>query len=330
MTVLVTGATGFLGRATVARLAADGMTVRALVRRRDAALPGGVQRVMGDLAGPADLAGLVDGVDTVVHCAAHMGDGDRRRHAAVTVRGTERLLRAAVDARVRRFVHVSTIAVHGRGMAGALLPPDGELEPTPALRDDYAWAKAAAERWVRLYGAETGLETVVLRPGIIYGPGRDFVARVARRLAGPLHLVGGGRRMLLPLVHRDDVVEAIVRVLALAAPPPTPLALVGPDSPTQGRWLARKNREGGRLRTVALPLELMAPLAGWLADRHGAADGRSRLTAFAWTAQAARYDVAPTATALGWTPAIGIDDGVAPATPAPAPEGANGAGAGLQ
>src|SRR4029453_13935666 len=123
-------------------------------------------------------------------------------------------------ARVGRVVHLSTLAVYGRKGDGQFVRPADGFDPFPELRDDYAWSKIAAERWVRLYRAPARLDAVVLRPGIVYGGRRDFVARVARRGIGPLLVVLGSPEMLLPLVHVHDVAGAVPAALRTRRPPP--------------------------------------------------------------------------------------------------------------
>jgi nucleoside-diphosphate-sugar epimerase len=314
MRVLVTGATGELGRPLVARLLAEGCAVRALVRRPDAMLPTAVERAVGDLAAPASLAAAVAGMDVVVHAGAHLGDGGRVRHAQVNAAGTRAILAAAADAGVARAIHVSTVAVHGRRAHEDVLGPWAPCDPEPERRDDYAWSKIAAEGWAACVARETGLPIAVLRPGIIWGGRRRFLARVARRAPGAGLLVLGTPDMRLPMVHVDDVVEAAWRACSAARVPATPLHVVGPDEPTQAAWLAAHGGDAsGRVVYLAAGALLARLAAGPVPAR--ARDLAHRL---AWATQSVRFDPAPTAAALGWRPAI-------PATsprPAPAPAGA--------
>ena len=120
-------------------------------------------------------------------------------------------------------------------------------------------------------GRQGVLDPVVLRPGIVYGGRRDFLARVARRGPRGLLLVLGSPTMRLPLVHVRDVAEAVVRALRLARAPAAPLDLVGPRPPTQAEWLARRRATGDE-RLVPLYL----PVARRAAGAHGAARSRAR------------------------------------------------------
>jgi len=257
----------------------------------------------------------------VVHAAAHLGGGARALHARVNAGGTDLVCSACAAADVRRLVHVSTIAVHGWQPRGTTVAPEDAAEPLPERRDDYAWSKIQAERWVRLHRAAHGLDAVVLRLGIVHGAGRAPLGRVVRRLPGGVLLAAGAPWARLPLVHVDDVADAVARALTIASAPATPLAVVGPDQPTHADWLAALARRGeAPARVVWLPL---AP-ARWLAAvgvtrDHAAA---SRAYALAWTCQGVRYDTAPTRRALGWTPTRAALDGAAAtrvAGPAPTP-----------
>ncbi len=321
MTVAVTGATGYVGGAFVARLLAAGASLRALVRNPEAPLPSGVERATLDLAAPVGLDAELRGVDVLVHCAAEQRSPSRARHRLVNVAGTRAVLEAASAAGVRRVVHVSTIAVYPRREPGAVVSPDDPVDPFPDLREPYAWSKIGAERWVELHRRASALDLVTLRLGIVYGRGRDVVARVHRRVAGPLVVVAGTPTMLLPLVHVDDVAEAVWRVVEARRVPLPVLHVVGPETPTQRSYLARR---AAQRRERTWPVYVPLGLARTIAERRAwaqalARPGRaSRATTLAWVAQRVRYDMRPTERALGWAPRISIDDGLR----GPAPAGA--------
>jgi 2-alkyl-3-oxoalkanoate reductase len=307
--VLVTGATGEVGRHVTARLLAGGAAARALCRTEPHALPRDVEVARGDLTEPQTLEPAVAGVDAIVHCAAHLGDGGRALHCRVNVGGTRALLAAAHRAHVSRVVHLSTVAVYGRKGDGQVVRPADGHDPFPELRDDYAWSKIGAERWVDLYRVHCGLEAVVLRPGIVYGGRRDFVARVTRRAVGPLLVVLGSPGMLLPLVHVGDVAEAVLRALRTRSVPAEPLDLVGPGMPTQAEYLASWSAaRGERVVPVYVPAaRLLRRVAGL--ERPQAA--RALAYRLAWATQSVRYDGGPLARALGWCPSMDLSQGLA-------------------
>jgi predicted dehydrogenase/nucleoside-diphosphate-sugar epimerase len=216
--VLVTGATGFIGcRVAEILELREGCQVRALVHNpgsaaRLARLP--VEMVLGDLTSPADMARAVEGCDAVVHCAVPPSWWPWRQAKAVTVGGTRNLAKAAHAAGVARFVHVSTIAVYGSNVAGAV------NEATPVRPDRgsvYGHSKLRAEHAVQRV-TQDGLPTVILRPAHVYGPfGKTFTTRPLQSLArGELVLVGGDE-IAANMIYVDNVAGAIARALGAPA-----------------------------------------------------------------------------------------------------------------
>ena len=314
MTVLVTGASGYLGRAVAERLVAEGARVLGLIRRPQAPLPSGVRPVLIDLEGdPQALEPALSGAEVLVHCAAHLGDGARDRFRRVNVAGTHALLDAAVRARVKRFVHVSSIAVYGWARPGSVVGPEYGYEPCPELRDDYAWSKIEADRWVDLYRARGLLEMTTLRPGIIYGRGREFVARMSRVVGGRMRVIFGSPRMRVPLVHVTDVVDAILHAVTRTSRANRPVNVVGPDCPTQAEYLAlRRERRGEHAKPVYVPM-MPARLAARVASsraRFRVPSRRDLGYCLAWAAQEVTYDLRPAAAELGWAPRIPVSDGL--------------------
>ncbi|MEQ1564244.1 MAG: NAD(P)-dependent oxidoreductase [Myxococcota bacterium] len=205
MTWLVTGSTGFVGRATVARLVAQGETVLAATRDPSRAPPGA--RAVAWTAGEAlPLAG----VDVVVHAAAtrparYDDPAEAERCLAVNATATGALVTAAAAAGVGRFVYLSA----GNAYAPLDRPAreDDPIDPT-GRATYYLGSKICGEWWVR---AARGLTTAVLRPGAIYGPGMPpgMVPTFRQRLAaGDVVVVADGGRYRADLVYVDDVVDA--------------------------------------------------------------------------------------------------------------------------
>jgi UDP-glucose 4-epimerase len=207
----VTGGSGFLGRALVARLAAD-QPVRVLARREGRwtgwCREAGIDVVLGDLADPGALVRLVREAEVVYHCAAFMGKRNPAASVAVNVEGTRRVARAAARADVGRFVSVSSISVFGATRA----PGDTITEQIAPAHIDrlnhYARTKYLGECAVRDVARETGLSSVIVRPTNVYGPdaGPWFhqYARLVRRLPVALGSVP------IDLVFVDDVVAALL------------------------------------------------------------------------------------------------------------------------
>lgn len=218
--VLVTGATGFVGTALVARLRAGGHTVRAAVRRDlppELAADPGVETVPVAALDPgADWRAALDGVDAVIHAAARVhqmnedadtADADYHRENA---EATGALARAAGARGVGRFVLVSTVKVLGEATGAA--PFDDSTPPAPA--DPYGRSKLAAERALAAVAAETGMAAVALRPPLVYGPGVGANFRALMRLATlPAPLPLGAIHNRRSLIARTNLADA----LALAA-----------------------------------------------------------------------------------------------------------------
>jgi nucleoside-diphosphate-sugar epimerase len=209
-TILITGATGFIGGRLVEYLVPHCKAqVRALVRNygravRLARWP--IDLVPGDLMDPDSLHKAVANCDLVFHCA-YGSTGDAATQRAVTVDGTRNLMEASLIAKVKRVIHVSTIAVHG---------PDPGLtvdENTPLRYSDdvYADAKLDAEETVRQYAQDRGLPVVIVRPTIVYGPraGGWTVGPVNRIKRGKQSLIEGGSG-IANHVYVDDVVQALL------------------------------------------------------------------------------------------------------------------------
>jgi len=204
--VLVTGANGFVGRPLCRHLVRAGWTVRAAVRRREAVdlLPAGVEPHL--LAGDAPWDAAVAGVERVVHLisrAAHRHGRDRARRLAADVEGTRRLGLSCLRAGVRRLVYVSSIKAVGEG-AGS---PYDERSPCRP-RDAYGRAKLEAERLVQ--GLPGPLETVVVRPPLVYGPGvKGNLLRLLRLVALPVPLPLSRVDNRRSLVHVDNLAGAL-------------------------------------------------------------------------------------------------------------------------
>ncbi|MBN2191404.1 MAG: NAD-dependent epimerase/dehydratase family protein [Polyangiaceae bacterium] len=173
-TILVTGATGCLGRAVVARLARGGHRVIA-ASRHATTHPGGfperVLPVVMDVTRPETIDPALEGVDVVVHAAARIGDwGGREEFLSVIRDGTRNLVAACATRQLTRFVHVSSVlfyGLHGSGvMTEGMLP--GHMT-TP-----YAEGKVAAEEIVREAQRTDGLRAVILRPANFFGPGSQL------------------------------------------------------------------------------------------------------------------------------------------------------------
>jgi nucleoside-diphosphate-sugar epimerase len=313
--ILVTGAGGFIGSEVVRSLAAEpGLRVRAGTRD-GRAFAGEVEACRLDVCDPASLRAALAGIDGVVHCAV----GGRR----TTVEGTSLLLGAARAAGVRRVVHLSSIAVYGAA-------PGRVAESTPVLPAagrGYAHWKAAAEAQCR---QETGVDVIVLRPAIVYGPGsQQWIVRPARRLLsgawGALGRLGSGT--CNPVHVRDVAAACLAALRAPADAAGEAFNISGPETLDWDAWHARLAAALGcpppprlsvwtwrRRALVGLPCRALArlvPPAGRHLDRWilaGLAPSERALFALA-----ASYPTDKAAARLGWRPRIGLAEGLAEA-----------------
>ena len=216
MTVLVTGAAGFLGSHVTDLLLARGERPRALIRpgdSPDSLAAAGVDIYAADIADRAAIGAALRGADRVVHCAARTGPwGPAPEYQRTNVRGLETLVRTALGAGVRRFVHVSSITVHGNDVGG-------EADESAPLREEpnpYSRSKVAGERLLERLIRDEGAPVTIARPGWIYGP-RDTAsfARFARMIEkGQMIMFGAGANHL-PLIYVRDAAEGVL--LASAA-----------------------------------------------------------------------------------------------------------------
>ena len=209
-TVFITGGSGFIGSRLAARLVEEGHRVRCLLRSTSDAtrLKGlAVRRVEGDVRDRGSLEAGMDGAEVVIHAAARVSDwGAYRLFEEVNLQGTKNAAEAALRAGVRRFVFVSSTAVHGFP-GGRYLTEDAPMPPTPFA---YCETKKAAEQWLFRWGKAVPMEITAVRPGNVFGPGdRMFMGPFLQALVrGRMGYIGGGRAWTCP-AFVDHVVEGI-------------------------------------------------------------------------------------------------------------------------
>ena len=217
-TVLLTGATGFVGSHVAEALVRRGDTVRTLARTgSDTAFLEtlGVKVVRGDLTDANALKAAVEGCDVVVHCAAKVGDwGPVDGYRAVNVEGLRNLLDATLGRPLHRFVHVSSLGVYAaRHHYGT-----DETEPLPDDHiDGYTQSKVEAERLALQYHRKQHVPVTILRPGFVYGPrDRMVLPRLADRLKERSVIYIARGRYALNTVYVGNVADAVL--LAIDAP----------------------------------------------------------------------------------------------------------------
>lgn len=214
--VLLTGGNGFVGSRIARRLAGAGRRVRAIVREKGAApelseagVGSWVEEIEGDFTATEVAEKATRGASAVIHCAATVGP-DMETARRVNVEGTRTMVEAALRARVRRYVQISTVSVYAR------IPEEllDENAPLKQEGDPYGFTKADADRVV-LEAMERGLPAVILRPGAILGLHRTstWAVKVPQRIRdGQTKLRGDGREPI-PWVQIQDLVDAVLLAL---------------------------------------------------------------------------------------------------------------------
>jgi nucleoside-diphosphate-sugar epimerase len=220
--ILVTGATGLLGPRLIDKLVASGCTrIRAFVRPssnlvaldRAKSYPGlDLEIISGNLLSPDDCRRATEGVALVFHLAAGTGDKSYAGAFLNSVVTTRNLLEALREgATLKRFVNVSSFSVYS-GTAlrpGAILDETCALESEPQLRyEAYCYGKLKQDQIVMEYGRQHGLPYVIMRPSVIYGPGRTtLTGRVGIGTFGLYLHLGGGNS--IPLTYVDNCADAL-------------------------------------------------------------------------------------------------------------------------
>jgi nucleoside-diphosphate-sugar epimerase len=303
--VVVTGSTGFVGRALCETLAASGFVVRAVLRNDVPAPRGAVERaVIGDISSHTNWKEALAGADAVVHLAArvhvmHDGPANADAYMETNARGTLRLAQACVEAGVPRLVFLSSIKVNGEEAGDRAYSADDVPQP----QDAYGSSKWAAEQSLMGLAAQGGMKVAIVRPPLIYGPGvranfLRLLRMVERRWPLPLGAICHNRRSLVSVWNLCDLLLHLVsRPPALSG---TWMVSDGHDLST-AELLRRLGQTMNRpVRLVAVPEGLLR-VAGTLLRRNGEV---ARLCG------SLVIDITRTREELGWSPPLTVDEGL--------------------
>ena len=305
MKVLVTGANGFVGLAVLQRL----NEIRGLQSvgsvRRAAGLTGTTVVEVGDLTAQTDWSLTLAGADAVIHLAARVHVMQETEidplpaFRAVNVNGTFNLARQAAAAGVKRFVFISSVKVNGEST------PSGEAfteADVPNPQDAYGQSKHEAEQCLRQVSADTGMEVVIIRPPLVYGPG------VKANLAALMRVVQRGWPLPLGAVHNrrslvamDNLVDFIFTCIT------NPLAANQTFFVSDGQDLSTTDLVRGMARAAGVTARLM-PVPVWAlqagASLLGKGDTIQRLCGNL------QVDISKARSLLGWDPPVSVDEGL--------------------
>ncbi|HVY06721.1 MAG TPA: SDR family oxidoreductase [Burkholderiales bacterium] len=300
--ILITGASGFVGRALCDLLDSQGYVVRRASRKDQPAQPFSTIAV-GDIGPQTDWKAALEGCESVVHLAAHVhvagkSADDEGMFHRINAEGSEELARQAARSGVRRFVFLSSVKVNGERSPSR---PFTESDP-PMPGDAYGASKAEAEKRIMSIGAQTGMEVVVVRPPLVYGEG------VKANFLNLLRIVDAGlplpfrsmdnRRSLVYVGNLASALEACLTHPAAA----NRVFFVSDDCDVSTPQLVREiaGALGKKARLIPFPMGLLAAIAA----ATGSADQVARLT------DSLQVNIGAIKTALDWRPRISLQEGL--------------------
>jgi nucleoside-diphosphate-sugar epimerase len=301
--VLVTGANGFIGKALCAELSRQGHSVRAAVRSATKQIENIEIVSIGEINGETDWAEALLDIKEVIHLAARVhvmketaaDPLDELRK--VNVDGTWNFARQACDAGVRRFIFISSIKVNGEATQ---LGQPYTAEDRPAPVDFYGISKLEAEDALRQLADETGMEVVIIRPPLVYGPGvKANFYTMMRWLKKGIPLPLGGIHNKRSFVALDNLVDLIATCIDHpAAANQTFLAGDGEDLSTTELLQRLSNALGKPAKLFSLPVWIVKTGALLLAQR----DMAQRLFG------SLQVDISKACDLLGWQPPVSVND----------------------
>lgn len=306
MTTLVTGANGFIGSALCKRLRRDAVSVRGAVRALKSQLDSAEDIAIGGLSSETDWTSALKNVEQVVHLAARVHVMNDKSSDPVTefcrvnVDGAANLARQAAASGVRRFIFLSSIKVNGEFTE---VGQPFTADDTPAPEDPYGVSKHEAERLLRQIATETGIEVVIIRPPLVYGPGvkanfESMMRWLVRGVPLPLAAVTKNRRSLVAL---DNLVDLIMTCLNHpAAANQTFLVSDGEDLSTADLLKRMGTALGRSARLFYIPPSLLK-LGATVVSKPGI---YQRLCG------SLQVDIGHTQRLLNWTPPLSVDEGL--------------------
>lgn len=313
MKVLVTGATGFTGHNLSKKLLEDGHEVRILVRsnKRVALTPDVRLEVQeGDIRDKAAVEKAVEGVTKVFNIAAMFRSAasvDQDYHD-IHVKGTQHLLNAALQNGVTRFVHCSTVGVHG----DVKTPPATEESPY-APADIYQRTKLEGELWAREFADKNDIELSVIRPTAIYGPGDMRLLKLFKLAVKNITPVIGTGKIYYHMVYIDDLVQGFIRASEKKEAVGEVFIVGGEENMMLDDLLTTISRITNRpeklVHIPALPFQLAGSLCEKICIPFGIEPPIYRRRVDFFT-KSRSFDISKAKDLLGYTPQYGLHDGL--------------------
>ena len=328
-TVLVTGGTGFIGKATVRRLIDDGYRVRVLARRSarvDPVVALGADVSWGDVADAESFGAAFEGCELVVHLAAGTS-GSPQDSETATVQGTRTLIELCRRYKPKRVIYISSCSVYGVAdyAGGARVSEASSLERFPDRRGAYSASKQQAEAYVRDYMKTGDVPVIVLRPGSVYGPGTDLYSGMMGFASGSTYIVIGNGGFVLPFVHVDNVAVAISQCLANKEAEGEIFNVIDPETITKRQYIDRViRRVDPQARVIYLPYSVFYGIT-WAQEIAFTLVGRRpALTRYRLISSQKNvvFDGTKIATRLVWKPTGSLNEGLEKMVRRLRPEGA--------
>lgn len=305
MRILLTGATGFVGRGLLERMVTlDNLELVAAVRNATVRFPGNVASLqVAGLEPDADWQTALRGVNVVIHSAARAhvmresASDPLAEFRRVNVEGTLNLARQAVEEGVRRFIFISSIKVNGEST------PLGQpflADSQPAPKDPYGISKMEAEQGLQALAAETGMEVVIIRPTLVYGPGvkanfLDMMRWLYRGVPLPFGVINNRRS----LVSLDNLVDLIMTCIDHPAAANQAFLVSDGEDLSTTELLRRMGVALGK------PARLL-PVPSWILEAGAALLGKRTLSQR--LCGSLQVDIGKTRELLDWAPPVSVDD----------------------
>lgn len=318
-TAFVTGASGFIGTYLIKKLLSENIGVRALVRPNS--IHAGrlktldVEVFEGDLIDPEILYHATKGVETIYHAGSPMSNS-WEEYEQVAIKGTESLIKAALDNEVKRFIQFSSLAVYELlKIKHNTIKEDSPYQMNPKEMGPYAWAKIETEKIVFEAYRKHGLGVTVVRPGMVFGPmGRVFFPHLGYNLQEQVFLLIGKGNTVLPLTYVENTVDGIYLAGTADKAIGQAYNLIDDGEITVRKYIEEFIRIAGNSRKI-IQLPYAVPYSATLAYEMAAflglvKKGVTSRPQLKWKQAKVIFDNSKAKRDLGWEPKLSIEEGL--------------------